>query len=1087
MKRAAVFIGVNKYQDETISKLECAESDAVELYCFFKHLPGYNDVRLLLSPDREKILEVVGDIVSSLTDGDTLLIYFAGHDLESNNHRVLLCPRVKYSNIKHSQQSLPLDILIEKTLNKALNRVIILDTYRKSLLRAQRLPEFFSRSTQGIDSIISSHEGSDGSISIISTTKVNQHSLEVVEHNQGAFVMALIAILQDSLSAPNPVELSQSLIDSIIKRIRILTRRLGLSHSQNPWIATNNHEPVELIPGVSEKPFCGRILFKEGRIWSRLSRRFLPRTLVSSEERNFLSIDVANNWRGYIAAGASHSLCIQSPREIAVAGSAYPSTERGYCLWRGMKAIAAGLIYSIGLRQDGKVSLYSDRREYSTDWHDIVAIAAGNWHVVGLKSDGTVTAIGDNSNNQCEVASWRDICAVSAGEYHTVGLRNDGTVVAVGYSERGTCNTGDWQGIIGISAGNDHTVGLKRDGTVVAVGDNELGQCEVGDWIGISHVIADYASTIGIRSDGESVVTGDIRQDVISLLHEEHVSSLSFGGEHVVGLRRDGTVVAIGNNDYGQCNVEGWRDIVAIAAGSTSTLGLALDGTVFLVGDDDHLREVATWTNVRYLAAGACHSVGLIYDGTVVASGDNSLGQCNVESWKNILQVTAGDYHTVALRENGTVVAVGDNSDGQCNVKCWKMIRSIIAGDVHTIGLNKFGMALAVGNNDSGQCNLSNWRGVVSAAAGFSHSLGLRADGTVLAEGDNSYGQCNVSDWNNIVAISAASNHTVGLRSDGTVVAVGNNTDKQCDVSGWKHILAVVAGESFTLGIKRNGDVLATGNNAQGQCNVSHWRVECIYHEDSTKEAPASHEIQYQSTPETITVNLQGASSGIDMRLIPPGRYFRGSSSIEAAPSSNEIPRHTVWIAKPFYIGITPITQEQWRAIMGTEPSPGTFLPSNPVVGVSWEDCKRFLSILNARVSERFRLPTEAEWEYACRAGTETIFPWRGNYYDNEIDSFAWYKSNSKGVIHTVAQKKPNSWGLYDMIGNVYEWCSDWYGLYGQEEVCDPKGPKVGSLKIVRGGCYSQSPHECRPAYRLYAAHSKRYSDVGFRIVKVLE
>jgi formylglycine-generating enzyme required for sulfatase activity len=172
---------------------------------------------------------------------------------------------------------------------------------------------------------------------------------------------------------------------------------------------------------------------------------------------------------------------------------------------------------------------------------------------------------------------------------------------------------------------------------------------------------------------------------------------------------------------------------------------------------------------------------------------------------------------------------------------------------------------------------------------------------------------------------------------------------------------------------------------------------------------------------------------------------------------------------------------------MGNNPS-GFSGPNKPVELVSWEDAQDFIGTLNASVSATggpYRLPTESEWEYAYRAKTATRFYWGGDSMGAEIGDYAWYYGNSGYKTHKVGQKLPNSWGLYDMAGGVFEWCKDWYGDYPAGPVTDPQGagPNLGA-RVVRGGCWKSFPLECRAAMRGGSVPDQRFTLIGFRLVR---
>jgi formylglycine-generating enzyme required for sulfatase activity len=198
----------------------------------------------------------------------------------------------------------------------------------------------------------------------------------------------------------------------------------------------------------------------------------------------------------------------------------------------------------------------------------------------------------------------------------------------------------------------------------------------------------------------------------------------------------------------------------------------------------------------------------------------------------------------------------------------------------------------------------------------------------------------------------------------------------------------------------------------------------------------------------------------LEMVLIPAGEFLMGDEL--------EKPAHRVRITKPFYLGKYEVTQEQWRAVMGNNPS-NSKGPKNPVEQVSWDDCQMFLKKLNAdfaRGKGRFALPTEAQWEYACRAGSTSDYCFGDD--KSQFGDYAWYRANSGDTTHPVGEKRPNDWGLYDMHGNVGEWCADLYdkSYYAGSVTDDPMGPATGSDRGCRGGSFANDPGYCRSACR---------------------
>ena len=226
-------------------------------------------------------------------------------------------------------------------------------------------------------------------------------------------------------------------------------------------------------------------------------------------------------------------------------------------------------------------------------------------------------------------------------------------------------------------------------------------------------------------------------------------------------------------------------------------------------------------------------------------------------------------------------------------------------------------------------------------------------------------------------------------------------------------------------------------------------------------------------------------SIGMKFALIPAGSFMMGDKKY-----NNERPLHEVTITQPFYLGQYPVTQAQWVKVMVDNHSKFKG-QNNPVERVYWDDTQRFIRTLNANEGHgRYRLPTEAEWEYAVRAGTTGSY-FFGDITDEDefiLERYGWFGGNSNGRTHAVGRKLPNPWGLYDVYGNVYEWVEDWHGDYSAESVSDPKGPLSGSLRIIRGGIWSNPAEYCRSAFRnSYTPDNRAVAYIGFRLALSLE
>jgi len=232
---------------------------------------------------------------------------------------------------------------------------------------------------------------------------------------------------------------------------------------------------------------------------------------------------------------------------------------------------------------------------------------------------------------------------------------------------------------------------------------------------------------------------------------------------------------------------------------------------------------------------------------------------------------------------------------------------------------------------------------------------------------------------------------------------------------------------------------------------------------------------------------------GVTMKLvlIPPGEFMMGSPSNEKYRARDEGPQHRVKITEPFYMGVTEVTQEQWQTVIDSDPWSGEVHGGRSKDGaanyISWNEATEFCRKLSQKTGQTVRLPTEAEWEHACRAGSTTAYCFGDSAH--RLGEYAWYEDNAedagKDYPQRGAEKKPNAWGLYDMHGNVWEWCQDWYesGYYGKSPASDPPGAASGNSRVLRGGCWSDRSSSCRLANRNYTTPTDTLTLYGFRVV----
>jgi formylglycine-generating enzyme required for sulfatase activity len=234
------------------------------------------------------------------------------------------------------------------------------------------------------------------------------------------------------------------------------------------------------------------------------------------------------------------------------------------------------------------------------------------------------------------------------------------------------------------------------------------------------------------------------------------------------------------------------------------------------------------------------------------------------------------------------------------------------------------------------------------------------------------------------------------------------------------------------------------------------------------------------------------------MRLVPAGTFWMGSADDDEEADDDERPRHEATLSRAFQLSPTPVTQGLYEVVMGSNPSHLKTSAEHPVERVSWFDAVRFCNALSERCglspaytigegdrpevscdlsSSGLRLPTEAEWEYAARAGQDDTYSG-----SSDADEVAWYTENSDGRTHPVGRRAPNAWGLYDMSGNVCEWCWDWKGAYQQDASVDPSGPSAGSVRVIRGGSWSYRLASVRVAYRDGGSTGFTWNNLGLRL-----
>ena len=335
---------------------------------------------------------------------------------------------------------------------------------------------------------------------------------------------------------------------------------------------------------------------------------------------------------------------------------------------------------------------------------------------------------------------------------------------------------------------------------------------------------------------------------------------------------------------------------------------------------------------------------------------------------------------------------------------------------------------------------------------------------------------------NILLSLVAAVSMTFGFSTSSVQAqcAADVNHDQRVDGVDLTQILSTwgTNGGSVESDINGDGRVdgvdLAIGLGAWGVCPDPTWGTVLEWTPDPAVVTDAN--LRAAIVASGFAWRIQDTSSNIEMMLVPGGTFMMGCSPGDAECFGDESPAHQVTLTNAFYMGKTEVTQAQWLAKMGSNPSRFGEQPNNPVENVSWN---MIASTGGFNSVTGLRLPTEAEWEFACRAGTTTA-----RY--GAVNDIAWYDGTFSGTTHAVSTKHPNALGLYDTLGNVWEWCQDWRGIYPNQSVTNPSGPTTGVKRLLRGGGWDVGSRQCRASQRdqTYGDPTQIGGAIGFRVVR---
>jgi len=341
-----------------------------------------------------------------------------------------------------------------------------------------------------------------------------------------------------------------------------------------------------------------------------------------------------------------------------------------------------------------------------------------------------------------------------------------------------------------------------------------------------------------------------------------------------------------------------------------------------------------------------------------------------------------------------------------------------------------------------------------------------------------------INDVSGTVMVTGFSNiltsTTLNLSHNGMILVSGNTTLTLPDPSS-------NIGIQYTIKkIDTSANTVTISGNVDGESNPQ--LTEQNSYITIISNGNAWYKVAENMATATSTENQTYISNSLGMtfRLIPSGTFVMGSPTDELGRGTDET-QYTVTLSESFYIQTAEVTQGQWLNLMNSNPSSATTCGHNcPVENISWNDAQTFIVALNAMGEGSYTLPTEAQWEYAARAGSNTAFANGGiteATSSANLDVMGWYVSNSDASPHAIAQKTANAWGLFDMHGNIIEWCNDWYDTYPIGSVTDPVGPSSGSERVRRGGGFNNEARHCRSSYRFKSSPGTQHNSFGMRLV----
>ncbi len=989
MKRKALFIGVNEYEDPQIRDLNYSLSDAHALKTLFELL-GY-ETDILENPVKSDVFSTVRKMTRDLAVGDLFFFYFAGHGWTTTSGRHLLfCKDDMYEDLRDDDAGISFDKLKRKTTGEY-NRAFVLDACRSDFITGTRGGDETTRDLRPIGELVKDAP-TKSSLAVLRSCSKYEHALEIDSRKHGLFTLAMIDVLRASKESGTELLFGESLCDAVTQKMADIARAEGIAAAQTPEFAKS---------GIAQVLISGR--------------KVPPSTSPSATAPSLVTCPVCLS---NIPPVGTHN-CVKCGKKYVCAECW--DREHKCCVECAGKMREADKLLEEGKRLKEKKA-YSEAAECFRKAADL-----GNGEACHEYGDMLLYGRGVE----------RDVGV--ALEFYRKCDDSDGWV----QYNIGMCHLHFAKERDVAKEGVEAVAWLKKSAEQgVPWACVKLGEC-YRDGVGVSQDFSTAASWYPRALEDKGLKTfGDYGA---AQWAEFNMGWLCRNGQ---GVAKDPRVA-----------LQWFRRAAARksdAADPASTAAAEVLPEVLAERVGDKLGKY--WQDFRII-----HGVQIRDDGGrlvplagLVASNRAIFVGVSLESLPANIRNS--------LPSDNPAKSFAQSISNHCGIPLECFLRALVVPETFC----------------DPDATLPSWA---------VHESNL-ADAMLKEKAEVA------PDWQGKRQDIIRKLETLPMSSEGA--EKNALIHFKADEPEWEYGAALLekvekpSSQLIQLARRAAGELDQAGKSSVAD-NVRTWlekKGRKAHEDENVKSSESTSRLSRVSrlsrpADECKTIALPG---GAEMELVwcPPGEFMMGSQTGEEGRFDNEA-QHRVQLTDGFWMGKHPVTQLQWQSVMGSNPSKfrGDDLP---VETVSWDDCQDFVARVNAALGCGARLPTEAEWEYACRAGTTTAYSW-GNALNGDMANCNGThpcgtagKGTYLAETTSVGKYGANPWGLCDMHGNVWEWCADWFDEYPTGSMADPKGPASGDKRVLRGGGWDNYAQYCRSAYRDCDVPSCRYGGYGFRL-----